>query len=99
MESRSGTDNNAVDGNVISPSPSPPGALPITPPPANHFKLGVPRALPLAPAAVSTPVPGTSQGVHCLLLCCLAQEVHISDLNLGLDSVPKESLEEPGVWT
>ena len=79
----------------MSPSLSSPGALPISP---HHFKLGAPRALPVAAAAVSTPVPRTSQGVHCLLFCCLAQEVHVADLNLGLDSVAKESLEEPGVW-
>ena len=96
LESRSGTDNTSVDGNVMSPSLSSPGALPISP---HHFKLGAPRALPVAAAAVSTPVPRTSQGVHCLLFCCLAQEVHVADLNLGLDSVAKDSLEEPGVWT
>lgn len=32
LESRSGIDNNSVDGNVISPSLSSPGVLPISPP-------------------------------------------------------------------
>lgn len=46
MESRSGTDNSAVDGNVKSPSPSPPGALPITTAPPITLNLVFPGLCP-----------------------------------------------------
>lgn len=90
------------DGDVTSPL-SPSGALPIIPsaPPPHHLIVDAPKALPLAPATVSTLVPVTSQSVLCPLLHCLAQEVPIAatGLNLGLVLVARESLEVPGMWT